>query len=83
MRKIADAAELGRVIRYHRKRARLGRAALSMLAGVGTTVIYELEKGKQTVQWDVVSAVLGTLNIDIHLESPLMNEYVKVQDETG
>lgn len=79
---IKDAAELGRIVQYHRKRARLSRAALSALAGTGTTVIYELEHGKPTVQFDVIRAILQTLNVRLFAEGPLMNEYIARSNET-
>jgi HTH-type transcriptional regulator/antitoxin HipB len=37
--------ELAEVIRMHRKAARLSRVQLAELAGVGKTVIYDIEKG--------------------------------------
>ncbi|MEX2400191.1 MAG: helix-turn-helix domain-containing protein [Rhodothermales bacterium] len=76
-------AELGRIVRYHRKRAGLSRAALSDLAGTGTTVIYELEHGKTTVQFDVLRRILGTLNLKLLVDGPLLNEYMSRIDEQG
>lgn len=69
--------ELHQIIFYHRKVAGLSRNALAELAGVGKTVIYDLEKGKKTVRWSTVMLVLEALNIHINFESPLMEEYEK------
>jgi HTH-type transcriptional regulator / antitoxin HipB len=69
--------ELHQIILFHRKQAKLSREALAELAGVGKTVIYDLEKGKKTVRWSTITAVLNALNIDIHFQSPLMDEYEK------
>ncbi|MEX0600679.1 MAG: helix-turn-helix domain-containing protein [Rhodothermales bacterium] len=80
---ITDMAELGRIVRYHRKRAGLSRAALSDLAGTGTTVIYEIEHGKKTVQFDVLRRILGTLNLKLLVAGPLLNEYMSQIDEPG
>lgn len=81
MREISEMSELGRIVRYHRKRAGLSRAQLSDLAGVGTTVIYELEHGKQTVQFNVVHSILRTLNLSLFIDGPLIAEYLTKTDE--
>jgi HTH-type transcriptional regulator/antitoxin HipB len=44
--------ELADVIKMHRKAAKLSRAQLAEMAGVGKTVIYDIEKGKETIQLD-------------------------------
>ena len=68
---------LHKIILYHRKQAKLGRKDLAELAGVGKTVIYDLEKGKTTVKWQTIITILKALNIDIKFQSPLMEEYEK------
>jgi len=65
------------IIIYHRKHAKLSRKDLADLAGVGKTVIYDLEKGKQTVKWSSITPILNALNIGISFNSPLMQEYEK------
>ena len=67
--------ELGQVTKYHRKRAGLSQHALAKLAGVGKTAVFDLEKGKETVQLDTVKKILNALNIRMVLASPLMKEY--------
>ncbi len=69
--------KLHNVILYHRKQAKLSRNELAELAGVGKTVIYDLEKGKKTVKWSTITTILEALNIDVVFESPLMEEYEK------
>jgi|SRR5690606_3390040 len=81
-RQIDDMSELGRIVRYHRKRAGLSRAALSELSGVGSTVIYELEHGKPTVQFDILQRVLKALNLQLLVDGPLLDEYVSKAGET-
>jgi len=61
-------------IRMHRKKAGLTQKTLADLAGVGKTAVWNVEAGKQTVQLNILLALLDTLNIRIHLESPLMVE---------
>lgn len=69
--------ELHKVAYYHRKQAKLNRIELANLAGVGKTVIYDLEKGKETIRWSTVIAILKALNIEIHFKSPLMERYAQ------
>ena len=69
--------ELHKIVLFHRKQAKLSRQELAELAGVGKTVIYDLEKGKKTVKWSTILTVLGALNIDLKFQSPLMEEYEK------
>lgn len=68
---------LKEIVYYHRKQAGLTRKQLAEIAGVSQTVIYHLEKGKETLQWNIVSAILHALNIHIQYQSPLMKEYEK------
>ncbi len=73
---------LGSLVFFHRKQAGLSRVELATLAGVGKTVIYDLEKGKQTVRWDTIMAILETLNIDLDWNSPLKSLYEKSLSKT-
>lgn len=68
---------LQNILLFHRKRAKLSRKDLAELAGVGKTVIYDLEKGKQTVKWSSITPILKALNIKIEFNSPLIQEYEK------
>jgi HTH-type transcriptional regulator / antitoxin HipB len=68
---------LKELVQFHRKQAGLSRKKLAEIAGVSETVIYYLEKGKETLQWNIVSAILHALNITITFHSPLMQEYEK------
>jgi transcriptional regulator with XRE-family HTH domain len=67
--------QLGELVRFHRQRAGLTRRALADLAGVGKTVIFDIEHNKQTVQFDTLGKVLKVLNIRLVFESPLMQEF--------
>ena len=71
------ANEIGDIVRFHRKKQGLTQLGLADLAGVGKTVIFDIEKGKETVQVDTLSKVFVVLNIRVKLESPLMQEFAK------
>ncbi len=66
---------IGDVIKYHRKKAGLSQKSLADIAGVGKTVVFDIEKGKETVQFKSLFNVFNALNINISLESPLMERW--------
>ena len=55
-----QSQELAEVISLHRKAAKLSRVQLAELAGVGKTVVYDIEKGKESVQLDTLRKILYT-----------------------
>ena len=66
---------LGKVIRFHRRRAALSGVELADLAGVGKNAVYEVENNKTTVQWDTLLKILTALNITPVFQSTLMEEF--------
>ncbi len=76
--------EIGSIAKYHRKRAGLTQQELAKLAGIGKTAVFDLEKGKESIQLDTLVKILGVLNLRIEIEGPLMEEYrKKVRSETS
>ncbi|MEN8122190.1 MAG: helix-turn-helix domain-containing protein [Bacteroidota bacterium] len=73
---------LGDIIKYHRKKAGLSQKSLADIADVGKTVVFDIEKGKETVQFKSIVNVLKALNISISLESPLMDKYNKENESS-
>jgi HTH-type transcriptional regulator / antitoxin HipB len=73
--------DLAQIIRLHRRAAKLSRIQLAELAGVGKTVIYDIEKGKESVQLDTLRKILKVLNIRIQLKSPLMDNLQNSENE--
>lgn len=65
---------LAPIIRQHRKAAGLSQLQLAEMAGVGKTVVFDLEKGKETIQLNTLRKILHVLNIKAVLTSPLMNQ---------
>jgi transcriptional regulator with XRE-family HTH domain len=76
-----DSKDLARVMLMHRKAAGLSRIQLSEMAGVGKTVIYDIEKGKETVQLATLGKILKVLNIRMVFQSPLLDELQTLSDE--
>ncbi len=65
---------LARIIKQHRKAAHLSQLQLAELADVGKTVVFDIEKGKETVKLVTLRKVLKVLNIKVRLYSPFMND---------
>ncbi len=62
------------VVRFHRKKSGLSRNELAKIAGVGKTVIYDIEKGKETIRFDSLLKIFKVLNITLDLKSPFMKD---------
>jgi len=62
--------EIAKTVRYCRKQSGLSQIALAKLAGVGKTVVFDIEKGKETVQFNSLIKIFEVLNIHIKLETP-------------
>ena len=68
-------SDLHNVIRYHRNQSGLSQLELANLAGVGKTVIFDIEKGKLSIRFNTLLKILNVLNIKIILDSPLMASF--------
>lgn len=71
-----DSKQIGRVVRYHRKKSGLTQKELSKLAGVGKTAVFDLEKGKPSIRFNTLLKVLATLNIKFELQSPIISDLI-------
>jgi transcriptional regulator with XRE-family HTH domain len=72
---IESTSNVGKIVQFHRKQAELSRIALADIAGVGKTVVYDIEKGKETVRLKTLIKILDALNVSISLDSPIMTLY--------
>ena len=63
------------IVKYHRKNAGLTQNQLATLAGVGKTVVFDIEHDKETIQLQSLIKVFEVLNIRIELSSPLISQY--------
>ncbi len=71
---------LATVIREHRKIAALSQLQLAELAGVGKTVVFDVEKGKETIKLDTLRKILVALNIKVQLTSPIMSQIISDEE---
>lgn len=71
---------LATVIREHRKIAGLSQLQLAELAGVGKTVVFDVEKGKETIRLDTLRKILVALNIKVRLTSPIMSQIISDEE---
>jgi HTH-type transcriptional regulator/antitoxin HipB len=69
--------DLKSIIKNHRRVSGLTQAGLAKLAGVGKTVIFDIEHGKETVQFDTLKKVFAALNIKLMLQSPVLDRTAK------
>lgn len=61
---------IAEIVRYYRKQSGLSQQKLAVLAGIGKTALFDIEKGKETVQLNTLLKVFEVLNIQIKLETP-------------
>jgi len=71
--------DLKNIVREHRRLSGLSQSQLAKLAGVGKTVIFDIEHGKESVQFDTLKKVLDALNIKFILQSPVLERRQKEQ----
>ena len=64
---------LAQLVQGHRQKAGLTQTQLAKLAGVGKTVVWDLEHGKESVQWDTLQKIFRVLNITVEWHSPLLH----------
>jgi len=74
--------QIGKIIIFHRRKSKLTQKQLADLAGVGKTVVFDIEKGKETVQLNSLIKVLSVLNIKLEMNSPLMH-LMEIENEEG
>ncbi|MBI2791272.1 MAG: helix-turn-helix transcriptional regulator [Gammaproteobacteria bacterium] len=68
--------QLAKRVREHRKHSGLSQQELAKYAGVGKTVIFDIEHGKASIQLNTLLKVLHVLNIQIQIKSPLIAQEV-------
>jgi HTH-type transcriptional regulator/antitoxin HipB len=71
-----NSNEIGSIIKYHRQQSGLSQQELARVAGVGKTVIYDIEKGKETIKLNSLMKVIEVLDIKLRLDAPTRQEGV-------
>lgn len=66
---ILDRKTFPELIRSRRKEAGLSQLELAELAGVGKTLIFNIEKGELNVHFEKLLQVLKVLNIKLQIEA--------------
>ncbi len=78
-----EADQIAAIIRFHRKTSGMSQVEIAKLAGVGKTVIFDIEKGKTSIRLNTLMKVMNVLNIKMELQSPLMSLFQKVSGDSG
>jgi len=65
---------IAEIVRLHRKRSGLTRNQLADIAGVGKTVIYDIEAGKETIRFATMKKIMNVLNIKVIFKSPVLRD---------
>jgi y4mF family transcriptional regulator len=65
---------LSDIVKEHRRLAGLSQAELARLAGVGKTVVFDIEHGKESVQLNTLKKVLAVLSIKLIPRSPILEK---------
>jgi len=76
-----EPKKLARIIRKHRKAAKISQLQLAEMAGIGKTVVFDIEKGKETIKLNTLRKILKVLNINVVLRSPLMDNDQTIENE--
>lgn len=67
MTRVANAQEIGQLVRERRKQAGLTLKDAAGMAGVGVRFLSELERGKPTLQIGLAIAVLQLFGLELHV----------------
>ncbi|OFZ79647.1 MAG: hypothetical protein A2583_02090 [Bdellovibrionales bacterium RIFOXYD1_FULL_53_11] len=78
-----ELKEYPAVVRFYRKKSGLSQKELADLAGVGKTVVFDIEKGKKTIQLDTLLRLFSILNIGVVMNGKLMMSYARSRNEKG
>ena len=76
-------ADLKNIVRQHRRLSGLSQIELAKLAGVGKTVIFDIEHGKESVQFDTLKNVLAALNVSFVFQSPVLERAKREQIQSS
>ena len=70
MLEINEMMQIAEVVRKTRKKQKVSQTVLSLASNVGLRFVGDIERGKPSVQFDKLLAVLTSLGISLKLELP-------------
>ena len=70
MLEINEMTQIAEVVRKTRKKQKVSQTILSQASNVGLRFVGDIERGKPSVQFDKLLAVLTSLGISLKLELP-------------
>jgi len=70
-------SNISEIVKFHRKQTGLTQLELANLAGVGKTVVFDVENGKETIRYDTLIKIFEALNISLNFDSPIMKLYIE------
>lgn len=70
MLEINEMTQIAEIVRKTRKKQKVSQTVLSQASNVGLRFVGDIERGKPSVQFDKLLAVLTTLGISLKLELP-------------
>ena len=70
MLEINEMMQIAEVVRKTRKKQKVSQTILSQASNVGLRFVGDIERGKPSVQFDKLLAVLTSLGISLKLELP-------------
>jgi y4mF family transcriptional regulator len=62
--------DIAAMIKYYRKQSGLSQREFAKIAGIGKTALFDIEKGKESVQLNTLLKVLEVLNIKMTFNTP-------------
>ena len=68
MKKITSINDFGEALRSYRKEQGITQDELAKIANLSRKVIIDLEKGKSTVQFNVLEKILKVTNLSLWIE---------------
>jgi y4mF family transcriptional regulator len=80
--KMDATKEIADIVKYCRNKSGLTQKQLADLSGVGKTVVYDIEKGKESIRLNTLVKIFEVLNIKIKFESPFLNSIKKENEES-
>ena len=80
---ISQLAEIGQLIRQHRKSFKITANAAAETAGISRVTLHRIEKGEPTVSMGAYLNVISALDLNLHLSAKGDTEYEANGNDVG